>query len=248
MFQVPGVAGGPAIGPCFGAGADAHLGAGAAAHGHKTRGDVTLRQRAIGRPALPLRAEQIGSVFITVNAAPVNKPPVANAGDNKNIKLPTDTTSLTGTGTDTDGTISAYQWKKISGPGQFTILSPTQAHTVINNLVEGIYQFELTVTDNLGAIGKDTVQIEVEAVKESNVRLFPNPATSVINIEIDAAVNAELTSIRIIDARGVTIYQEQFRRAQQVVIRQIDINKFANGFYFLEVITDKKKGFKFIKQ
>ena len=32
-----------------------------------------------------------------------------------------------------------------------------------NNLSEGVYQFELKVTDDKGAVGKDTVQITVNA-------------------------------------------------------------------------------------
>src|SRR4029077_19363474 len=51
------------------------------------------------------------------------------------------------------------QWTKISGPAQFTIVSPTQGQTAVNNLVQGTYQFELKVTDDQGAIGKETVKI-----------------------------------------------------------------------------------------
>ncbi len=57
--------------------------------------------------------------------------------------------------------IASYQWTKISGPSQYNIVSPTQAQTVINNLVQGVYQFQLTVTDNLGATGIDTVKVTV---------------------------------------------------------------------------------------
>ena len=46
----------------------------------------------------------------------VNEAPVANAGADKLITLPVNSTTLTGTGTDADGTISSYAWVKISGP------------------------------------------------------------------------------------------------------------------------------------
>ncbi|MEP7109789.1 MAG: hypothetical protein ABI760_17470, partial [Ferruginibacter sp.] len=95
---------------------------------------------------------------VTVNAAPV-----ANAGSDKIITLPTNTTSLTGSGTDADGTISSYAWLKISGPSSGTIASPNSASTALNNLVQGTYQYQLTVTDNRGATGKDTVQVIVNA-------------------------------------------------------------------------------------
>jgi hypothetical protein len=61
-----------------------------------------------------------------------------------------------------DGTITGFTWAKVSGPSSYSILSPGQAQTNINNLVSGTYQFELTVADNAGATSKDTVSIIVQ--------------------------------------------------------------------------------------
>lgn len=103
------------------------------------------------------------TVVITVNA-PGNIPPVANAGPDQTITLPTNSVTVTGSGTDSDGTIASYQWTKLAGgPTNYNIVSPTQAQTVINTLEQGTYQFELRVTDNLGAIGRDTITIIVNA-------------------------------------------------------------------------------------
>src|SRR5690606_38350152 len=44
-----------------------------------------------------------------------NKPPTANAGGNKTLILPNNSIALTGLGTDSDGTITAYLWEKTSG-------------------------------------------------------------------------------------------------------------------------------------
>src|SRR5258708_23245455 len=97
---------------------------------------------------------------ITVNPAP-NKAPTANAGADITITLPTNSTMLNGSGIDLDGTISAYQWIKISGPATGTISNATSAQAIVNALVQGVYQYELTVTDNSGAIGKNTMQVTV---------------------------------------------------------------------------------------
>ena len=59
-------------------------------------------------------ATGLDTVQVTVNAA--NIAPTANAGIDQSIKLPTSTVTLSGSGTDPDGTISAYRWTKISGP------------------------------------------------------------------------------------------------------------------------------------
>jgi len=51
-----------------------------------------------------------------------NKPPIALAGPDQAITLPTDSVSLDATNTsDPDGKISEWLWTKISGPASFTI-------------------------------------------------------------------------------------------------------------------------------
>src|SRR5205823_3883589 len=77
--------------------------------------------------------------------------------------LPTNSVVLSGSGADPDGAIASYQWTKISGPAQYTIVSPTLAQTTVNNLAAGVYSFELAVTDNKGATAKDTVIVTVNA-------------------------------------------------------------------------------------
>ena len=100
---------------------------------------------------------------ITVNPAP-NVGPTANAGADQNIQLPTSSVTLSGSGTDPDGTITAYSWVKISGPGVGTITSPSSASTTVTGLTTiGVYKYELTVTDNNSATGKDTMQVTVVA-------------------------------------------------------------------------------------
>ncbi|MGN6532009.1 MAG: PKD domain-containing protein, partial [Ginsengibacter sp.] len=66
---------------------------------------------------------------------------------------------------DPDGKISAWQWTKVSGPASFTIVSATAAITQVSNLTEGVYQFELKVTDAGGLFSKDTVQVTVSAAE-----------------------------------------------------------------------------------
>lgn len=104
---------------------------------------------------------------VTVNAA--NQPPVANAGADKAVTLPTNSLTILGTGTDPDGTISAYAWSKVSGPSSGTITTATSASTTINNLVQGTYLFALQVTDNSGATGRDTLQVSVNAANQAPV-------------------------------------------------------------------------------
>ena len=98
-----------------------------------------------------------------------NKPPIANAGSDQVITLPTDSISLDGSASnDPDGTISGWLWKNISGPASFSFISSSSVKTIVRNLVAGIYQFELNITDNKGLSAKDTLQVIVNDPTQPN--------------------------------------------------------------------------------
>lgn len=103
------------------------------------------------------------TVMISVEKTSVNHPPVADAGDDQTIILPTNTVMLDGSGSwDPDNNITGYAWTKISGPSTVNISSPVNAQTKVTNVVKGVYQFELVVTDAGGLFSKDTVTITVK--------------------------------------------------------------------------------------
>lgn len=92
-----------------------------------------------------------------------NESPSANAGSDQFLTQPTSSATLSGSGTDVDGTISAYAWTKLSGPS-CTIASPSSATTNITGMnTAGVYVFQLQVTDNGGATGVDQVSVTVNA-------------------------------------------------------------------------------------
>ena len=98
-----------------------------------------------------------------------NRSPIANAGSDQVITLPTDSVSLDGSASsDPDGTISSFQWTKISGSVSFIIANAATAGTLVKNLAAGAYQFELKVTDNGGLSAKDTIQIIVNDPGQPN--------------------------------------------------------------------------------
>jgi hypothetical protein len=89
-----------------------------------------------------------------------NNRPTADAGQDISVTLPTNTAALTGSGEDSDGTISAYKWEKVSGPDA-TMAGATSASLTISNLVPGTYTFRLTVIDDKGATSSDEVKVTV---------------------------------------------------------------------------------------
>jgi len=98
-------------------------------------------------------------IDVTMNAAPT-----AEAGEDQTGDELGDVT-LTGYGTDTDGTIEGYSWAQTGGPAS-EIVSPAAAETVVNLPAVGTdtdLQFTLTVTDDDGNTGSDTVAVHVRS-------------------------------------------------------------------------------------
>lgn len=67
-----------------------------------------------------------------------------------------------------------YQWRKISGPAQYTIESPDAATTHVTNLVAGVYQFELKVTNSANLSARDTMTVTVNPAKTSYISKWTN--------------------------------------------------------------------------
>jgi poly(3-hydroxybutyrate) depolymerase len=94
---------------------------------------------------------------------PSNLAPVAKAGSDKTITLPTNQVTLNGgSSSDSDGSITSYKWTKVSGPSTFSFSSASSKSTYAKNLVEGTYVFRLTVNDDNGASDTDDVKVTVE--------------------------------------------------------------------------------------
>ncbi|MEI9942619.1 MAG: T9SS type A sorting domain-containing protein [Chitinophagaceae bacterium] len=43
------------------------------------------------------------------------------------------------------------------------------------------------------------------------------------------------TTIRVFDARGIVVYQEEFIRMQQLMVKQVNVNNLPKGYYIVEV-------------
>ncbi|HEX8333483.1 MAG TPA: fibronectin type III domain-containing protein, partial [Segetibacter sp.] len=105
------------------------------------------------------------------NTPPIDfsTPPIANAGLDQFIHLPTNTAQLNGSGsTDADGSIVSYEWTKLSGPLSYTINNSSSATPLISNLVNGVYSMELRVIDNDGQSAKDTLMVTVNRLPVAN--------------------------------------------------------------------------------
>jgi hypothetical protein len=130
-------------------------------------------------------ASSSDDVVVNVKSATTtsNTAPVAHAGADRKIALPSSSTAITGSGSDSDGSISSYSWTKISG-GTVSIVGNTSSTLRISDLKAGTYVFRLTVKDNDGATGYDDISVIVDS-------------PPVINAGADKTVTLPLASLTL---------------------------------------------------
>ena len=97
-----------------------------------------------------------------------NSLPVADAGADKAVTLPTSEVYIQSTASDADGSIASYKWTKVAGAAA-GMTNTGGSRLRVYNLVEGSYTFRLTVTDNKGATAFDNVNVTVTAAPTINI-------------------------------------------------------------------------------
>jgi Secretion system C-terminal sorting domain/PKD domain len=181
-------------------------------------------------------------IKITVKPA-VNKKPKANAGKPATFALPTTATMLDGSAsTDEDGTIVSYQWKQVSGPVAAKWINEKLSKARVEDLIEGLYEFELTVTDDKGDTGTDTVKIEIQNNFRTGEILtsYPNPAISTLNIRYINNYKGRFT-INIYDVAGKVSGSYKLEKQSALIQYTINVDKLLPGLYYLEIIFDGQK-------
>lgn len=143
-----------------------------------------------------------------------NKVPVVNAGLNQFITLPTDSITLSGSASDSDGNIIAYLWSQVSGPAASVIVNPGSPSTKVKGLMQGFYIFQLMATDNKGATGVDTSTVLVNPSPIQTITLQPanNPNEVYIHSLIPNGSTSGIGQITIASwtAGGITHHWRSF--------------------------------------
>ena len=189
-------------------------------------------------------AQATNSVQVTVLAAPitVNILPVANAGNDMELVLPVNSTTLDGrSSADADGNIIAWKWSKIQGPNEYTLTNIGASTATLSVLKKGIYIFELTVTDNRGGIQAD--QVTVNVIKINKAPLANSPDTITLS---SGAQNTLLSASQSYDPDGViTNYRWHYKKgpSEPKVFNPDSSNtiiaNLVTGFYEFELtVTD----------
>ncbi len=126
-----------------------------------------------------------------------NSPPNVEAGQTQNV-TERQVVTLNAVATDTDGTISSYLWAQISGQpvetsdptvSQLTFTAPT----ILGGGSQQVLEFEVTVTDNDGAVDTDSVAISIFHT-QLGIRINAGPDRSVERSTEDILLSVSLSN------------------------------------------------------
>ncbi|MEE6484249.1 hypothetical protein FKM82_013811 [Ascaphus truei] len=175
-----------------------------------------------------------------------NKPPQADAGPDKELTLPVDSTTLDGSRSTDDQKIASYLWEITRGPKGVKIENANTSVATLTGLQVGSYEFTLTVKDERDLQSKSTVSVIVR--EEMNK---PPVAKIAGNVVITLPSNtAELDGTKSLDDKGIVGYQwerDEASPAAGEVLNNSDhhavlfLSNLVEGIYIFHLkVTDAK--------
>jgi gliding motility-associated-like protein len=174
-----------------------------------------------------------GSDQVTVTVVAANQSPMANAGADIILSLPTKKTSIQGTGTDADGSIASYAWSQISGPNTATLTNATSSSVTTDNLIAGTYVFSMLVTDDKGATAFDNVSVVVNALIENVLAIVNAGGDQVVTLPLNSAIITGKASDT--DGTIVSLLWEKVSGASATLVgattRTLTVNDLVAGSY-----------------
>ncbi|XP_064028456.1 dyslexia-associated protein KIAA0319-like protein homolog [Pogoniulus pusillus] len=140
---------------------------------------------------------------VTVIVQPENnKPPKADAGPDKELTLPVDSTTLDGSKSSDDQKIVSFLWQKTRGPDGVKLENANSSIATVTGLQVGTYEFTLTVKDERNLQSQSSVNVIVK--EEINK---PPVAKIAGNVVITLPANtAELDGSKSSDDKGIVSY------------------------------------------
>ncbi|XP_006867584.1 PREDICTED: dyslexia-associated protein KIAA0319-like protein homolog [Chrysochloris asiatica] len=146
---------------------------------------------------------QQATARVTVIVQPENnKPPQADAGPDKELTLPVDSTTLDGSKSSDDQRIISYLWEKTQGPDGVQLENANSSVATVTGLQVGAYVFTLTVKDERNLQSQSSVNVIVR--EEMN-----KPPTAKITGSVVITLptsTVELDGSKSSDDKGIVSY------------------------------------------
>ncbi|KAL7980534.1 hypothetical protein Chor_001688 [Crotalus horridus] len=132
---------------------------------------------------------------VTVIVQPENnKPPRADAGPDKELTLPVDSTTLDGSKSSDDQKIVSFLWEKTQGPDGVKLENANSSIATVSGLKVGTYKFTLTVKDERNLQGQKINQPPVAKIVGNSLTVTLPTST------------AELDGSQSMDDKGIVTF------------------------------------------
>ena len=109
----------------------------------------------------------------------------------------------------------------------------------------------MTVTDNQGATATATLTISVDKslAVSGQVRVFPNPAQSILTAQISSAVVGNV-QMNVYDMNGRTVMTGEVQKTGTLLEKTLNVSGLASGMYLLQlnIANQETMVTKFIKK
>ncbi len=131
----------------------------------------------------------------------------------------------------------SYKWLDCDNNYSFIIGNTSQNFTPVRN---GSYACKITSTDGCvdttSCTDINSVDLTEYVVNETEVSVYPNPASSLVNVEILSQNENEVVTIALYDAIGKAIYTQTVNSENNRV--QFDVNELESGIYSVSVSNE----------
>lgn len=134
------------------------------------------------------------------------------------------------------------QWEELT----FDFSSRIGIYPIVKDQIVIFPDFDLNGRNEDNIIYFDNIRFtSISPVSTQNMnteiemqRVFPNPSTGIFNISFKPESTNEI-NLRVFNQIGEVIYTQEFGYIKGNYTKEVDLSRFANGIYFLQVITDK---------
>jgi hypothetical protein len=171
----------------------------------------------------------------------VDQPEALALNTGKNFAVCAGTKVLLGTNIEVSNNVGDvfYSWSPMDKLNDPTSPNPT---IIAGNSQE----FQVTIIDSRGCAVHGEVIVKAilcdDLIRESegSARVYPNPATDRITIELPLAENNEHIMVKVVNGLGQTVVEQLKAEMAGERMIQLSVNELQPGIYFIQLISGKR--------
>ncbi|AFM06291.1 conserved repeat protein [Bernardetia litoralis DSM 6794] len=128
-----------------------------------------------------------------------------------------------------------YQWYKDG----VLITGQTDATLNLNETNSGLGVYTVVISGGGTSITSEPFTLDVtlsndDFITANYIKVYPNPTTSLLNVELNMALNA--TEVSLVNALGIELQKTKITNSNTITL---DLENLSNGIYFVKIVSQK---------